>query len=571
MNIMRERGGRIVLMDFSAGSLSEDGGPPTLAGTPLYMAPEVLRGQPPTVRSDVYSLGVTLFRLVSGAFPYNGGSVAAIKTGHAADKPLSLLDVRPGLPRAFVASIERAISLGPADRYESASSFGVGSRTDRCPSAATAIPVLARCCRCASILAVVTLAQWLPRFGGAAENTRSNSFAAAGLSPSAATLWRGFEDSPLGAPVKGDYADAAASYLEGLRVINAELGDDSLAAAAAHGKAGWMMALDGQHVEARKGLTLGIVGFQAASPDHPIAGTLYTAMAAVSQSQGSVPEALGFLGQAFAIRQHALSLDRSAPVDLPRATGIERSRWLSALGQASVADDADRDGLADAIELALGLDPHRARSRDATRLDGDEDHDRDGWRDGLEFGLDADPTRVIGHFGAFDPVSFGFQPDRPFKVQIREEPGNPRLQLSIVTNPLGHYWFNLTEHAKRAAMSGFTVTARTRLRQGGGYVGLDLLPVGPRFDTDSYVTSSGQIYIKQNSSIVPHEGWSTTSAIRWHLSSNSSFDLGRAVFSGSIDAKLARVTRASRSIKRARGPFLARSTSAGQSLPAKLT
>src|SRR5215831_15936255 len=67
-NVMRERGGRIVLMDFGLGH--ESGGVAAdFGGTPLYMAPELFNGGPPTVHSDLYAVGVLLFHLVTGEYP----------------------------------------------------------------------------------------------------------------------------------------------------------------------------------------------------------------------------------------------------------------------------------------------------------------------------------------------------------------------------------------------------------------------------------------------------------------------------------------------------------------------
>jgi serine/threonine protein kinase len=69
-NVMEERSGRIVLMDFGSGLSSREahaGSAPTrFSGTPLYMAPEVVGGAMPSVASDVYSLGVLLFYLLTG-------------------------------------------------------------------------------------------------------------------------------------------------------------------------------------------------------------------------------------------------------------------------------------------------------------------------------------------------------------------------------------------------------------------------------------------------------------------------------------------------------------------------
>jgi serine/threonine-protein kinase len=71
-NIMRDLRGRIVVMDFGTGLKTAEGlsfGAVKIAGTPMYMAPEVLAGQPPSVSSDVYSMGVLLYYLVTGKFP----------------------------------------------------------------------------------------------------------------------------------------------------------------------------------------------------------------------------------------------------------------------------------------------------------------------------------------------------------------------------------------------------------------------------------------------------------------------------------------------------------------------
>ena len=59
-NVMREVGGRIVLMDFSGAWTSEPrDAPANVSGTPLYMAPELFESRPPSVASDIYSLGVS--------------------------------------------------------------------------------------------------------------------------------------------------------------------------------------------------------------------------------------------------------------------------------------------------------------------------------------------------------------------------------------------------------------------------------------------------------------------------------------------------------------------------------
>ena len=118
-NVMREQGGRIVLMDFGAGRVQ--GADATgVAGTPMYLAPEVLAGEPPTPRSDLYSLGVLLFHLMTAAYPYTGEDLDGLRASHADGRRTWLRDLRPDLPDRLVQSIERAIDADPAQRFATA-------------------------------------------------------------------------------------------------------------------------------------------------------------------------------------------------------------------------------------------------------------------------------------------------------------------------------------------------------------------------------------------------------------------------------------------------------------------
>ena len=116
-NVMRESGGRLVLMDFGTGE--ELSGTNRLVGTPLYLAPEIFRGQRASVQSDLYSLGVLLFYLVSGKFPVVAASMEQLAQAHARRERQPLRDLRPDLPEAFVATVERALDSDPTRRYQS--------------------------------------------------------------------------------------------------------------------------------------------------------------------------------------------------------------------------------------------------------------------------------------------------------------------------------------------------------------------------------------------------------------------------------------------------------------------
>jgi len=117
-NVMRENGGRVVLMDFGAGR-AQGADAVGVAGTPLYLAPEVLAGAPPSLRSDIYSVGVLLFHLLTRAYPYNAGDLDALRAAHADGARTWLRDLRADLPDSLVATIERALDPDPARRFAS--------------------------------------------------------------------------------------------------------------------------------------------------------------------------------------------------------------------------------------------------------------------------------------------------------------------------------------------------------------------------------------------------------------------------------------------------------------------
>ena len=118
-NVMRDEDGRIMLMDFGAGreliNAASD-----LTGTPLYLAPELLNGQPATARSDIYSLGVLLFRLSTRSFPVRGRTIQEVRLAHERNEQETLRSVRPDLPTALARAIERAIDPRPDRRHATA-------------------------------------------------------------------------------------------------------------------------------------------------------------------------------------------------------------------------------------------------------------------------------------------------------------------------------------------------------------------------------------------------------------------------------------------------------------------
>ncbi len=123
-NIMRREGGGYVLLDFSASVERPDrgalAGSAPATGTPLFMAPEIFEGTPAGPEADIYSLGVVLYRLVSGRFPVTASDITELREKHARRESVPIRDVRPDLPGRFARIVERALAHVAEDRYRTA-------------------------------------------------------------------------------------------------------------------------------------------------------------------------------------------------------------------------------------------------------------------------------------------------------------------------------------------------------------------------------------------------------------------------------------------------------------------
>src|SRR5688572_2223478 len=91
----------------------------TVMGTPDYMSPEQAQGLPADFRSDIYSLGIVLFEVFTGALPFTGDTVMAIVLSHIRTPPPPPRQVNPRVPERLEAIILRAIDKDPARRYQS--------------------------------------------------------------------------------------------------------------------------------------------------------------------------------------------------------------------------------------------------------------------------------------------------------------------------------------------------------------------------------------------------------------------------------------------------------------------
>ncbi|MDQ6759091.1 MAG: serine/threonine protein kinase [Acidobacteriota bacterium] len=125
-NIMVLPDGTVKLMDFGIANVAKD---PKLTGTgitvgsPYYMSPEQIRGESPDPRSDIYSLGITLYELVTGRRPINGDSQFSIMAAHLNDIPTPPIALDNTLPAGLNEIILMSIAKQPEQRFQTADAF----------------------------------------------------------------------------------------------------------------------------------------------------------------------------------------------------------------------------------------------------------------------------------------------------------------------------------------------------------------------------------------------------------------------------------------------------------------
>src|ERR671929_1371949 len=121
-NVLVDAEGRLKVTDFGiaragASQMTEAG---SIIGTAQYLTPEQAKGAPVDQTSDLYSVGVVLYELLTGAVPFSGDTPVEIAMKHLSSVPPAPSELRAEIPRDLDLVVMRALAKDPAERYQSA-------------------------------------------------------------------------------------------------------------------------------------------------------------------------------------------------------------------------------------------------------------------------------------------------------------------------------------------------------------------------------------------------------------------------------------------------------------------
>src|SRR2546423_3351082 len=144
-NIMVTEDGHVKLSDFGiARFATQVSGSGRIMGTPAYLAPEQIQGEPHSSKSDIFSLGIVLYQMLTGVPAFDGSSVAAVCAQILTTDPVTPSKRNPALPSGLDHIVMRCLAKDPADRYPSsealaASLYPLARQTPAAPALAQKI------------------------------------------------------------------------------------------------------------------------------------------------------------------------------------------------------------------------------------------------------------------------------------------------------------------------------------------------------------------------------------------------------------------------------------------------
>src|SRR3989454_5121346 len=123
-NVLVDEEGNAYIADFGISRLLAEGGTMTETGAVLgtvdYMSPEQARGETPDHRGDIYSFGVMLYEMFTGALPFRASNALSVMMKRLHEDAPAMRQARPELPAWLSAVVARALRRRPEDRYQSA-------------------------------------------------------------------------------------------------------------------------------------------------------------------------------------------------------------------------------------------------------------------------------------------------------------------------------------------------------------------------------------------------------------------------------------------------------------------
>jgi len=218
-NCFVHRDGRVLVGDFglSVAASGEEKSAGTILGTPGFASPEQLRGESLDVRSDIYSVGATLFYLLAGRAPFVDRDTTSLLKRVASEPPPLLTTLRPDLPRGVAAIVAKCLARTPAERYATYTALRAALEPFGSALLAPA-PIVRRAVAgiidgwfiSLSLFPANLMLQLRPVYGH-----RADGYILGAISLAVACLYYGFFEGRWGA--------AAGKALLGLRVVDAHL------------------------------------------------------------------------------------------------------------------------------------------------------------------------------------------------------------------------------------------------------------------------------------------------------------------------------------------------------------